>query len=46
MSKVIKGVMMVLSILYILSPVDLMPGPLDDTMVLLINIATQKFLSC
>ncbi len=46
MSKVIKGVVMVLSILYILSPVDLMPGPLDDTMVLLINIATQKFLSC
>ncbi len=46
MSKVIKGVVMVLSILYILSPLDLMPGPLDDTMVLLINIATQKFLSC
>ncbi len=44
MSKIIKGVVMVLSILYILSPIDLLPGPFDDTLVLLLNVATQKFL--
>lgn len=29
-------------LLYIVSPVDLMPGPLDDIIVLLIGIAARK----
>ncbi|MDO4648465.1 MAG: hypothetical protein Q4B26_07420 [Eubacteriales bacterium] len=42
MSGVGKGMLLVLMILYIVSPIDLMPGPIDDVIVLLIGIAAQK----
>lgn len=42
MSSVGKGMMLVLIILYIVSPIDLCPGPIDDVIVLLIWLATQK----
>lgn len=42
MSDVGKGMLLVLVILYVLSPVDACPGPVDDIIVLLIGLATQK----
>ncbi len=45
MSGVAKGMLFVLLILYIVSPLDLCPGPIDDVIVLLVGIAAQKSLS-
>ncbi|MCR5112244.1 MAG: hypothetical protein K6B38_15280 [Ruminococcus sp.] len=42
MSDVGKGMLMILVIMYILSPVDLAPGPVDDLLVLLIGMASTK----
>lgn len=42
MDGVGKGMLIVLIILYVLSPVDLMPGPIDDLLVILLGIAAQK----
>lgn len=42
MNGVIKGIMLVLMILYILSPIDASPGPIDDFIVFLISIAATK----
>lgn len=42
MNDVIKGMILVLMILYIVSPLDACPGPLDDFIVLLIGIAACK----
>ncbi len=42
MNNVMKGMILVLVILYIVSPLDVCPGPLDDFIVLLIGIAAQK----
>lgn len=41
MRDVIKGMLVVLVILYIVSPIDLCPGPIDDIMVLLLGVAAQ-----
>ena len=42
MSGVLKGMIIALIILYILSPVDFCPGPIDDLIVLLLGLAAQK----
>ena len=42
MSDFGKGIMVILVILYIVSPVDFCPGPIDDLIVLLVGIAAQK----
>ena len=42
MNGAMKGMILVLMILYILSPVDVCPGPIDDLLVLLIGLAAQK----
>ncbi len=42
MSDVAKGMILVLMILYIVSPVDACPGPIDDVIVLLIGMAASK----
>lgn len=42
MSDVSKGMIIVFMILYILSPIDACPGPIDDLIVLLIGLAAQK----
>lgn len=42
MNDVMKGMIMVLMILYIVSPIDACPGPLDDFIVLLIGIVARK----
>ena len=42
MNGVVKGMILVLMILYIVSPVDACPGPIDDIIVLLIGLAASK----
>lgn len=42
MNGVMKGMILVLMILYIVSPVDACPGPIDDIIVLLIGLAATK----
>lgn len=42
MSDVAKGIIIVLMILYIVSPIDACPGPIDDILVLLIGLAATK----
>ena len=41
-SRIIKGMLIVIVILYIISPVDLMPGPIDDAIALILGLAVQK----
>lgn len=42
MSGIGKGMLIALVILYLVSPIDLCPGPVDDIIVLLIGLAAQK----
>ncbi len=42
MNGVAKGMIIVLMILYIVSPVDACPGPIDDLVVLLLGLAATK----
>ena len=42
MNEVMKGMILVLMILYIVSPIDGCPGPVDDLIVLFIGLAAQK----
>ena len=42
MNGVVKGMILVLMILYIVSPVDACPGPIDDLIVLLSGLASTK----
>lgn len=42
MSGVAKGMLIVLTILYLVSPIDLCPGPVDDFIILLVSLAAQK----
>ncbi len=45
MNGVFKGMILVLVLLYIVSPVDACPGPVDDIVVLLMGLAARKGLS-
>jgi uncharacterized membrane protein YkvA (DUF1232 family) len=42
MNGVLKGMILVIMILYIISPIDACPGPIDDIIVLIIGIAARK----
>ncbi len=44
MNGIAKGMLLVLVFLYIVSPVDLCPGPIDDLIVLMFGIAAQKMI--
>jgi len=41
-NMVIKGIIIVAVIVYIVSPIDALPGPVDDLIVLLLGAAAQK----
>ena len=45
MNSAMKGMLLVLMIMYIVSPIDLCPGPIDDFIILLIGLAGQKSLT-
>jgi uncharacterized membrane protein YkvA (DUF1232 family) len=42
MNGITKGMMLVLMFIYIVSPIDFCPGPIDDLIVLMAGIAAQK----
>ena len=42
MDGVAKGMLLVLIILYVVSPIDFCPGPIDDIIVILLGVAVQK----
>ena len=42
MNNVMKGIIMLAVIIYIVSPIDIAPGPIDDILVLLMGIAASK----
>lgn len=42
MNDIGKGMLIVLVVLYIISPIDLMAGPVDDVIVLLLGLAAAK----
>lgn len=47
MNGVLKGILIALLVVYIVSPIDLFPGPVDDIILLLLSVAggaTQKAL--
>lgn len=44
MNGVAKGMLLVLIILYVISPIDFCPGPIDDIIVILLGVAAQKTL--
>jgi uncharacterized membrane protein YkvA (DUF1232 family) len=41
-SGFVKGMIVILVIIYIVSPVDALPGPIDDVIVALLGIAASK----
>lgn len=42
MNDVMKGMIIILMILYVVSPIDVCPGPIDDIIVLLLGVAATK----
>ena len=45
MNNAMKGIIIMAVIIYIVSPIDLAPGPIDDILVLLMGIAASKKIS-
>ena len=42
MNGVMKGMLIMLVIIYVISPVDFVPGLVDDIIVVLLGLAAQK----
>ena len=42
MNKITKVLLLVFVVLYVVSPVDAVPGPVDDLIVVLLSIAAQR----
>ena len=42
MNDFMKGILMLLVVLYIVSPIDACPGPIDDIIVLMMALASRK----
>lgn len=42
MNQITKILLLVFVVLYVISPVDAVPGPIDDLIVILLNIAAQR----
>lgn len=42
MGNLVKGMLLILIILYFASPIDACPGPIDDFIILLIGLAAGK----
>lgn len=42
MDGILKGMLIVLVIIYVITPVDFVPGPIDDILVVLLGLAAQK----
>ncbi len=44
-SGFMKGMLLALVIFYVVSPVDALPGPIDDIIVIMLGIAARKRLA-
>lgn len=42
MNDVMKGMLIILVVIYVISPIDFVPGPVDDLIVILLELANQK----
>lgn len=42
MSDLTKALFLALAILYVISPIDACPGPIDDIIVLVLTLAAQR----
>ena len=42
MNNAAKAIVLILVLLYIISPLDLSPGPIDDIIVLIMGLGSQK----
>ena len=45
MNDVVKGMLLILVIVYMVSPVDACPGPVDDLIVMILGLAARKRIS-
>lgn len=45
MNNAAKAIVLILVLLYVISPLDLSPGPIDDIIVLLMGLGSQKLFS-
>ena len=45
MNDLMKGLVIMAILMYIVSPIDLAPGPIDDIIVLLLGLAYRKQLA-
>lgn len=45
MNNVIKGMIIVVILIYLLSPIDACPGPVDDLIAMLLGLAATRKLS-
>ena len=45
MNDLMKGLVIMAILMYIVSPIDLAPGPIDDIIVLLLGLASRKQLT-
>ena len=43
--KAVKWILLIAVILYVISPIDLFPGPIDDIIVAVMGIAVSRKLS-
>ncbi len=42
MNGIAKGMLIVLAILYVVSPMDFAPGPVDDLIVMILGVAAMS----
>ncbi len=42
MNGLMKGLVIMAILMYIVSPIDAAPGPIDDIIVLMLGLATRK----
>ena len=45
MNNLMKGLVIMAVLMYIVSPLDMAPGPIDDILILLLGLAARKNLS-
>ncbi len=45
MNNFMKGLVMMAVLMYIVSPIDACPGPIDDIIVLMLGLASRKKLA-
>ena len=42
MNKIAKILVLIFMVVYVISPVDALPGPIDDLIVILLSMASQR----